>query len=83
MSLLEILSELPNLKAEELAELRTRISELEENSTSPEKEQDTPPVEYPKGSWQEALARLAGSVDGLPADASQQVDHYLYGTPKR
>lgn len=31
----------------------------------------------------EKLVALAGTVDDLPADAAEQVDHYLYGTPKR
>ena len=30
-----------------------------------------------------ALARLAGKAKGLPADASQNIDHYLYGHAKR
>lgn len=30
-----------------------------------------------------ALARLAGKAKGLPPDASQNVDHYLYGHAKR
>ena len=32
--------------------------------------------------WDELL-RLAGTAEGLPADASRNVDHYLYGQPKR
>ena len=30
-----------------------------------------------------ALASLAGKAKGLPADASRNVDHYLYGHAKR
>jgi len=30
-----------------------------------------------------ALLELAGSVEGLPPDASRNVDHYLYGHPRR
>jgi hypothetical protein len=30
-----------------------------------------------------ALARLAGKAEGLPPDASRNVDHYLYGHAKR
>jgi hypothetical protein len=30
-----------------------------------------------------ALARLAGKAKGLPRDAARNVDHYLYGHPKR
>ena len=29
------------------------------------------------------LLRHAGKAVGLPPDAAQQHDHYLYGTPKR
>lgn len=31
----------------------------------------------------EKLKRHAGKAVGLPADASRNVDHYLYGSPKR
>ena len=30
----------------------------------------------------ECLAPLVGKLEGLPADASVNVDHYLYGLPK-
>lgn len=29
------------------------------------------------------LMKYAGIVKDMPADSSEQVDHYLYGTPKR
>jgi len=29
------------------------------------------------------LLKHSGTVDGLPEDASENLDHYLYGTPKR
>jgi hypothetical protein len=29
------------------------------------------------------LLKLAGTCEGLPADLSVNLDHYLYGTPKR
>jgi hypothetical protein len=29
------------------------------------------------------LLELAGTCDGLPEDLSVNLDHYLYGTPKR
>lgn len=32
--------------------------------------------------WEELL-KIAGSVEGLPSDASRNHDHYLYGTPKQ
>jgi hypothetical protein len=32
--------------------------------------------------WEE-LMELAGTVEGLPSDAAENHDHYLYGTPKK
>lgn len=31
----------------------------------------------------ERLKPFIGSIDGLPPDASQNIDHYLYGHPKK
>jgi hypothetical protein len=31
----------------------------------------------------EKLLALAGTIDGLPEDLSANLDHYLYGVPKR
>ncbi len=31
----------------------------------------------------ERLASVIGSVDGLPEDAAENHDHYLYGAPKK
>ena len=36
-----------------------------------------------RGSVWDRLLELSGKADGLPADYSEQIDHYLYGTPKR
>jgi hypothetical protein len=35
------------------------------------------------GSVWDKLLSLAGKAEHLPADAADQHDHYLYGTPKR
>lgn len=43
----------------------------------------TPPSEEPSPTLLEVLGDLVGSVKGMPEDASRQLDHYLYGTPKR
>jgi hypothetical protein len=47
-----------------------------------------PEVSTPGKSIEEKLAELAGNVPSdewarLPADLSDQLDHYIYGTPKR
>jgi hypothetical protein len=31
----------------------------------------------------ERLKPFIGTIDGLPPDASQNIDHYLYGHPKK
>jgi hypothetical protein len=31
----------------------------------------------------ERMKPFIGTVDGLPPDASQNIDHYLYGHPKK
>jgi hypothetical protein len=31
----------------------------------------------------ERMKPFLGAVDGLPEDASQNIDHYLYGHPKK
>ncbi len=33
--------------------------------------------------WAEVFEDVAGRAEGLPADASINHDHYLYGTPKK
>jgi hypothetical protein len=35
------------------------------------------------GTISEEMAAVSGTVDGLPADAARNLDHYLYGLPKR
>lgn len=39
------------------------------------------PPEVRETAW-DVLDRMTGSVEG-PGDASAELDHYLYGTPKR
>ncbi len=41
------------------------------------------PEKTKKRSLLERLGDDVGMVDGLPSDASQNVDHYLYGHPKK
>lgn len=44
-----------------------------------------PPATKPKPrkSLRPGLMKFAGKAKGLPADASQYLDHYLYGHPKQ
>ena len=42
-----------------------------------------PPTNRPKRSLRDRLGDVVGKAEGLPADASQNVDHNLYGHPKK
>jgi len=33
--------------------------------------------------YRQRLMKYAGKADGLPSDASRNLEHYLYGHPKR
>ena len=33
--------------------------------------------------WAERFGPLIGSIKGLPSDFAENLDHYLYGAPKR
>jgi len=41
------------------------------------------PPKPAKRSLLDRLGDVVGKAEGLPADASQNVDHYLYGHPKK
>ncbi|HSI32567.1 MAG: hypothetical protein ACAI43_24190 [Phycisphaerae bacterium] len=41
------------------------------------------PDQAPVTELGQRLMRLAGRAKNLPADAAENHDHYLYGTPKR
>jgi hypothetical protein len=47
----------------------------------PERATETPAKEAP--TLYESLAAFVGKAEGLPPDMSVNLDHYLYGTPKR
>lgn len=47
----------------------------------PARPQTMPADETP--SLYDGLAPFVGKAEGLPADMSINLDHYLYGTPKR
>ena len=46
-------------------------------------EASVPDVAEPTPAIWSSLLELAGTIHDLPEDASEQHDHYLYGTPKR
>ena len=71
MGVREILAELPNLTADELAPVDAKQRELHGRNDS------TAPV------WGRALLEIAGTAEGLPTDFAENHDHYLHGTPKR
>jgi len=41
-----------------------------------------PPKETAIGGFSPEFLAFAGSLDGFPEDFSENLDHYLYGTPK-
>ena len=71
MSVREILAELPNLTAGELAAVDANLRELHGRNDG------TAPL------WGRALLEIAGTAEGLPTDFAENHDHYLHGTPKR
>jgi len=40
------------------------------------------PPRKPPAKLRRSLMKFAGKAQGLPADASKNLDHYLYGHPK-
>jgi hypothetical protein len=46
-------------------------------------EQAAEPVEREIPTLYERLKPIIGIAEGLPPDASQNIDHYLYGHPKK
>ncbi len=53
------------------------IKPIRSRQTSRSRRTKEPPSLYDR------LKNLAGKAKGLPADASINLDHYLYGLPKR
>jgi hypothetical protein len=41
------------------------------------------PPKSSKRSLIDRLGEVVGKAEGLPADAAQNIDHYLYGHPKK
>ena len=71
----EIISELANLNRAELEAVGAKLHEL---LSSSEKE-----LRRSSAKWGRNLAKLAGTVEGLPADYALNHDHYIHGLPKR
>jgi predicted DNA-binding antitoxin AbrB/MazE fold protein len=58
---------------------RVQLRVEEENGTA----QSTEHGDSEGPSLFERLKDVVGSIDDLPADSSENLDHYLYGQPKR
>lgn len=56
--------------------LNVNVEPQKTPETSPATDDDIPTL-------YERLKPFIGKLEGLPPDASINVDHYLYGTPKR
>jgi len=50
---------------------------------APQAAAETPPGGEREPTFAERYAFFIGKVEGLPNDAARNVDHYLYGHPKR
>ncbi len=75
MSTQEIMTELAKLDRQQLERVESRLHELLEAARPSQQ-----PRQKPIG---EVLLEFAGQAQGLPADYSSNINHYLYGVPKR
>jgi hypothetical protein len=80
-SLIEKLRRLPLEKQQEVLEFVEKLDRQETRETSQAEPKDRMPI------W-ERIAEISKEVppevwDELPTDGSINVDHYLYGSPKR
>lgn len=74
MSAQEIIAELSKLDRKELERVDAQLRKLLEPAQN--KSQSGKPL-------REVLLQFAGKAQGLPPDYSMNLDHYLYGVPKR
>jgi hypothetical protein len=74
MSAQEIIAELPKLDRKDLERVEAQLHKL----LSP-----APSKCHPEKRLREVLLQFAGKAQGLPPDYSTNLDHYLYGLPKR
>ena len=75
MSAQEIIAELSKLDRKELEKVDAQLHEL-----LVEAKRDGEPCQKPIG---KVLLEFAGQAEGLSPDYSINLDHYLYGVPKR
>ena len=75
MSANEIISELPNPNRAELEAVEAKLHELLASSDNGRRASSS--------KWGRNIAKLAGTVEGLPADYALNHDPYVHGTPKR
>lgn len=54
----------------------TEVTVVVSHGKAAEREEDVPTIF-------EQLKPFIGKIEGLPEDASQNIDHYLYGHPKK
>ena len=74
MSAQEIIAELSKLDRKELERVDAQLHELRGVAQ---------PKKGAQKSLREILLHFAGKAEGLPPDYSTNLDHYLYGLPKR
>jgi len=75
MSAQEIIAELSKLDRKELERVDAQLHELLASA-----KRDGEPGQKAIG---KVLLEFAGKAEGLPSDYSTNLDHYLYGVPKR
>ena len=75
MSASEIIAELPKLQRQDLERVDARLHQLLDSTKAS--------AEAPHQPIGQVLLEFAGKAQGLPADYSTNLDHYLYGVPKR
>ena len=67
--------------------VRAYLRQRETGAATPPPDDQEPAAEVRKPIW-EKFQEIAASIpqevwDKIPADSSEQLDHYLYGTPRR
>jgi hypothetical protein len=81
-----LLSSIKTLSPEQMRQLRQQLdNELASTEASQPAAAGEPPAAVP--AWKQVLDNMKDlpdeEFDRMPADSSEQLDHYIYGTPKR